>query len=166
MYTLRLATALLVDLDVDPPVPVVATTRLGDWDVVPLEAAGRSLLVCVSDRTDLTIVVPRPDLGDLPEALGIALVPVLRTLRVDDAAIAAELDEMSTGTFGSLTDRSRARRVRTLARRAEVWLERSSRDAVDVAGLHLALASARRGRQSGSIADHTRAAFGVTPSSR
>lgn len=166
MYTLRLTTALLLDLDVDPPVPAVATTRLGDWDVVPLEAAGRTLLVCVSGRTDLTIVLPRPDLADLPEALGIALVPVLRTLHVDDAAIAAELDEMATGTFGSLTDPSRARRVRTLARRAEAWLEWGRHDAADVAALHHALARARRGREAGSIADHTRAAFGVAPAAR
>lgn len=166
MYTLRLAPALLRDLDVEPPVPVAATTRLGDWDVVPLEAAGRALLVCASGRTDLTIVVPRPDLADLPEALGIALVPVLRALHVDDTEIAAELDEMATGTFGSLADPSRARRVRTLARRAEAWLERSRRDAIDVAALHGALARARRGRGAGSIADHTRAAFGAAPPAR
>ena len=163
MYTLRLATALVRDVDVDPGLPVVATTRLGDWDVAPFEAAGRPLLACVSDRSDLAIVMPRPDPADLPEALGIALVPVLRALGVSDEAIAAELDEMASGTFGRLTDPARRRHLRTVARRAAGWIETGGRNTVDVPALHARLARRRRGREAGTIADHTRRAFGLAP---
>lgn len=160
MYTLRLVPSLLHDLDVDDQAAPPPTTRLGDWDVVPLEAGGRALLVCVSDRADLPIVLPRPDLADLPEALGIALVPVLRAVGIADDAIGAEIDEMATGMFGAAIERRRLMRVRALARRAGAWVEQAGRSPIDVAALHamlLAMAGGVRGR--GTIAARTRAAF-------
>lgn len=162
MYTLRLAADLLHDLDVDEEPAVPATTRLGDWDLAPFDTRGRALLVCVSDRTDLTIVLPRPDMADLPEALGIALVPVLRAVGIDEEAIAAELDEMTTGLFGTATSRRRLQRVGSLGRRAAAWIEHADLGVVDVAGLHAMLCALAGGaRGAGTIADRTRAAFGA-----
>jgi len=166
MYTLRLAPALLHELDVEAQADLAATTRLGDWDVAPCAAVGRSLLVCVSDRSDLPIVLPRPDLGDLPEALGIALVPVLRMLGVDDQAIASELDEMATGLFGMSSDRSRQRRVRTLAQHAATWIQQAQPGPVDVVALHAQLAARRSSRTTATIAARTRALFGLSAARR
>lgn len=159
MYTLRLAPTLLDEAEMEPRPAAAPTTRLGDWDVVPVHAGSRALLVALSDRTDLTIVLPRPDLGDLPEALGIALVPVLRSLGLDDELIGAELDEMTTGLFGAATKKGRLTRAQAQARRAAEWIAAAG-PAVDVAALHAMLYAQRAsGRDGVTIADRTRAAF-------
>ena len=165
MYTLRLVPALLEDLDVDEEPSAPATTRLGDWDVVPLDAAGRALLVCVSARTDLTIVLPRPDIADLPEALGIALVPVLRALAIGEDGIAAELDEMTTGIFGTVIAPGRLLRASALSRRVARWIAQAHRRPVDVVGLHAMLCAQTSGRRQ-TIAGRTRAAFGMPTDAR
>lgn len=148
MYTLRLTRALLgTDRDDPDDEPdVAATTRLGDWHVGPLDVGGRSLLVCASDTTGLTVVLPRPDLTDLPEHLGVALVPVLRALGVPDRAIAAEIDEMATGRVGVSHSVAARAWLRAQARRVARALEAAGAGPVDVAALHASLATRVNGK--------------------
>jgi hypothetical protein len=147
VYTLRLSPALLDEFEVpvagDDAPDASPTTRLGDWYVMPLPAGRRSLVLCSSSLSRLTIVMPRPDPPDLPEQLGVALVPVLRALHVPDDAIVAELDQMAAGRIGPTRSRALLAAMRGQARRAATFIAGAGTGQVDVEGLHRLLWSGR-----------------------
>ena len=147
MYTLRLTRALLHQFEPsgvgEHETEAAPTTRLGDWYVMPLQAGRRSLVLCTSSLSRLTIVMPRPGLPDLPEQLGVALVPVLRALHVPDEAIVAELDQMATGRIGTTRSRALLTAMRGQAQRATTFLAGAGTGQVDVEGLHRLLWSRR-----------------------
>ena len=126
MYTIRLPRALLARFepddsgDVDPD--EAPTTRLGDWYVMPLEVGRHQLLLCTSEHSLLSVVLPADRLGELPEHLVTALVGVLHRLGVPRDAIAAEIDEMTTGGIGPARNRSTPGAMRGLAARVEAFL--------------------------------------------
>jgi hypothetical protein len=139
VYTLRLTRPLLdafevADDDGRPDAP--PTTRLGDWYAMPLQVGRRSLILCASSHSRLTIVLPRPDLPHLPERLGVTLVPVLRALDVREDAIAVELDQMATGRIGPTLDGGLLGTMRAQRARARAVIETAGARPVDVAGLH------------------------------
>jgi hypothetical protein len=147
MYTLRLTRDLLdrfeaVDDDGVPEV-VPPTTRLGDWYVKAFDAASRRLLLCTSERSLLSIVLPADDLADLPERLVTALVGVLHRLGVPRDAIVAEVDAMTIGGVGAVHDGATLGSMRGLAARARAFVDASPGD-VDVAALYTHLGEYRR----------------------
>jgi hypothetical protein len=142
MYTLRFTRPLLgLVTDPDEPLPaeVAPTTRLGDWYVVPLEATGRDLLLCTSERSRLSVVLPASDFEELPENLAIALVGVLHRLGLPKAVIAREIDAMTSGDVGVARDRALLTAMRTIGSRARTFIE-SAEDGIDVAALYEHLA--------------------------
>jgi len=94
MYTLRLTRTLLDQFDPadpeDDPGEVSPTTRLGDWYVMPIDAGGRHLLLCTSEKSLLSVVFPADHLDELPEQLATALVGVLHRLGASRESIVAE----------------------------------------------------------------------------
>ena len=155
MYTLRFTRSLLAlvdEADGQAPRPVATTTtRLGDWYVAPLTAAGRDLLLCTSDRSLLSVVLPIEDLEDLPERLAVAVVGVLHRLEVPRTAVAREIDAMTSGDVGLASDRAVVAGMRALARRARTWLEAED-GPVDVAELYTHLGEYRGRSMSASAA--------------
>lgn len=160
MYTLRLTRALLeqfesVDAD-GVPEDAPPTTRLGDWYVKPFDVGPRHLLLCTSERSLLSVVLPADALADLPERLVTALVGVLHRLGVPQEAIVAEVDAMTTGEIGTARDRSTLGAMRGLAAHGSAFLD-GTRGDVDVAALYTHLGEYR----SGSTGADTAAARAV-----
>ena len=157
MYTLRLTRTLLAAFDPDPEAsaPPATTTRLGDWQVQPIQAGRRALLLCTSERTLLTVVLPADALDALPQRLAIGLVALLRGLAVPEPVIAAEIDQMADGVVRPTYSRTTLGAMRGLA--AVVRREMAAqRRGVDVAALHRTLAGYRSrltgGRPVGDLA--------------
>lgn len=151
MYTLHLTRSLLVDFEPDHGAAasqVDPSTALGDWYVVGVIVGARDLAVCLSARSHLTLVFPRPSSADLPQHLAATLVAVLRDLGVSKPAIAAELEEMTDGAISAATDR---RTLGVLTARAALvrrLVAETAPGAVDAQRLHRTL-SERRVRHAG-----------------
>ena len=151
MYTLRLMRSLLVDFEPDHGAAasqVDPGTALGDWYVVGVIVGARDLAVCLSARSHLTLVFPRPSSADLPQHLAATLVAVLRDLGVSQPAIAAELEEMTDGAIAAASDR---RTLGVLTARVALvrrHVAEIAPGAVDARRLHRVLAD-RRVRRGG-----------------
>lgn len=146
MYTLRLTRGLLDQFDPaqpgDEPEEAPPTTRLGDWYVMPLDVGTRHLILCTSERSLLSVVLPADDLAELPERLVTALVGVLHRLGVPKDAVVAEVDAMTTGGVGAARNRSTLGAMRGLAARVIAFLD-GNRGDVDVAALYADLGTYR-----------------------
>lgn len=155
MYTLRLTRALLAHFDADDSdesaADVAPTTRLGDWYVMPLEVDARHLLLCTSERSLLSVVMPADRLGELPEHLVTALVGVLHRLGVPREATVAEVDAMTSGGVGPIRNRSTLGSMRGLAARVEAFLA-GTRGDVDAAALFTMLGEYRSRQLGGRTA--------------
>lgn len=157
MYTLRLTRALLAAFDPDPDqsAPPATSTRLGDWQVQPLRAGRRAVLLCTSETTLLSVVLPADALDALPQRLAIGLVALLRSLEVPEPVIAAEIDQMADGVVRPTGQRATLGAMRGLAGIVRREMA-ASRRGVDVEALHRALAGYRSritgGRPAGDLA--------------
>jgi hypothetical protein len=110
MYVLRCTRILLSRLGpLTPPgegPPPPTTTRLGDWYATRLNIGRHRLVLCTSERTLLSVVVPAKDLPGLPSRLTWSLVTLLRHLRVPPPVIAAEVRAMEHVRFDRTANRS------------------------------------------------------------
>jgi len=84
-----------------------ATTVLGDWYVNTLNVGRLRLLLCASERSLLTAIIPSAPLRSFPERLEHAVARILTGLPITASAIARERKEMTQHWFG----RTRSRRV-------------------------------------------------------
>jgi hypothetical protein len=139
VYALHLTRALLEQFDPadpeDDPGKVRPTTRLGDWYVMPIDAGGRHLLLCTSEKSLLSVVLPADHLDELPEQLVTALVGVLHRLGAPRESIVAEVDAMTSGRVGPARSGSTLGAMRGLAARVGRWLAATPGE-VDVAALY------------------------------
>ena len=144
MYTLRLTRQLLAAVAADPAEQAAEapTTALGDWYVAPVLAKRRRLLLCTSELSLLSVLLPAEQLDQLPEHLAVALVGVLHRLQLPRAAVAREIDAMTSGDIGPARHRSTLGAMRGLASRARAFLANSSSE-VDVAALYTHLGEYR-----------------------
>ena len=85
--------------------PKPATTRLGDWYANILFARPEQLVVCVSERTLLTVVVPARPASALGVRLAHGLANLLAALDVAPEQIAREVKEMSEFSFARTENR-------------------------------------------------------------
>jgi hypothetical protein len=159
MYTLRLTRQLLAAVAAHATEEAAAapTTALGDWYVAPVLANRRSLLLCTSELSLLSVLLPAEHLDQLPEHLAVAVVGVLHRLEVPRAAVAREIDAMTSGDIGPVRHRSTLGAMRGLASRARDFLAESSSE-VDVAALYTHLGEYR----SRATGPRTAAARAVT----
>ena len=98
---LRTRLRIVASLDERP-----ATTRLGDWYGNLLYFGRRQLVLCTSQRSLLSVVLPARGLGitllsDLRQGLG----TVLERIGVERAAVLRELGEMDSMRHGKAVDR-------------------------------------------------------------
>ena len=101
-----------------------------------------TLLLCASETSLLSVMLPAEHLDKLPEHLAVALVGVLHRLDVPRTAVAREIDAMTTGDIGAARNRSTLGSMRGLAARARGFLA-ASRGDVDVAALYTHLGEYR-----------------------
>lgn len=125
MYTLRLTRPLLRRFappdPADGPEPET-TTRLGDWYANTLDIGRARYILCTSERSFLSLVVPAKDLAGLPERLVVALIAVLHALEIPSAAVADEVDRMTTGRIGPTRSRVVLGVMNSMAFMAEGYL--------------------------------------------
>lgn len=87
------------------PVPVPATTVLGDWYANIVFTRPEQLVVCISARTLLPVIVTAKDIKHLPDRVAEAAGRVLKSIGVAQEDIDAELSEMSGGCLATTEDR-------------------------------------------------------------
>lgn len=109
LFTLRCTRSLLERLKADPAPPGSAepTTVLGDWYVNAVNVGRLRLLMCTSERSLLTVILPARHLATFPERLRDAVSELLGTYGVAAPLIAREQFEMASHHFG----RTRSRHV-------------------------------------------------------
>ncbi len=110
MFTLRCTRPLLKRLGSLTPAGTgpepVTTTRLGDWYANRLNIGRHRLVLCTSELSLLSVVVPAKNLPGLPERLAESLAWLLRGLGVPPELAAAELGEMQAVRFDKTKNRS------------------------------------------------------------
>ena len=110
VYAIRCTRPLLRRVGhLTPPGPgpePAPTTALGNWYAKPLNIGRHRLVLCTSERTRLSVVVPAKDLLHLPDRLTESLVLLLRHLGVAPARIAREVTEMEWVRFAPTASRS------------------------------------------------------------
>ena len=89
------------------PEPAESSTKLGDWYANRLNVGSLRLILCTSDASLLSVVVPAKELNRLPERLVRSLGAVLADLGMAPDAVIEELDEMNVVQIG----RTRSRQV-------------------------------------------------------
>ncbi len=82
-----------------------STTRLGDWYANRLNLGRTRMILCTSERSLLSVIVPAKDLPGLPGRLADALAYLLDQIGVPDAAITRELREMQWVRFAPTASR-------------------------------------------------------------
>lgn len=109
MFTIRCTRAILdrLRLDALPTDSAEPTTTLGDWYANRLNVGRLRLLICTSERSLLTVLLPARQLDEFPERLRNAVGEMLLTLGVSPLDVARERREMASYRF----DRTRSRRV-------------------------------------------------------
>lgn len=108
MYTLRCTQLLLARLSAPTPIGIDApppTTILGDWYANRLNVGRRQLIICTSERSLLTVVVPAKNLPQLPERLRHAVTRLLQRLDIPLPQIVREEREMRWHQIGRTASR-------------------------------------------------------------
>lgn len=108
MYTLR-CTRKLLDrgLALSSGPEQASTTVLGDWYACLLPLRPQQLVLCVSERSLLSLVLPTREARSLPQRLALALPELLAAIEVPSACIEAELRAMQTASrVGTTASRS------------------------------------------------------------
>ena len=128
MYTLRCTQPLLAKLGHRTPPgdgqEPAATTLLGNWYANRLNVGRHRLILCTSERTLLSLVVPAKDLPGLPQRLVESLAPLLRSFGIAPAAVARETKEMAWVRFDRTTSRSVLGSMNDMALQADAYFRR------------------------------------------
>ncbi|MFQ5551671.1 MAG: hypothetical protein ACE5FJ_10590 [Gemmatimonadales bacterium] len=107
MYTLRctqrLRRRLPMEVTVAPPVP---TTKLGDWYANVLFVRHQHLVLCTSERSLLSVIVPAKDPAQLPVRLRNGVRSLLLALGLPPATVATEIHEMAQLLVSKTANRS------------------------------------------------------------
>ena len=107
MYTLRCTQRLLARLG--QPIAdgraTAPTTALGDWYANTLNVGRLRLVLCTSERTLLTVLVPARNLSAFPDRLCEAMARMLARLDVAPGEVAREEREMTWHQLGRTASR-------------------------------------------------------------
>ena len=109
VFTIRCTQTLLKRLNasLDATEESEATTVLGDWYANTLNVGRRRLLLCSSERSLLTVIIPTAPLSSFPERLEQAVARLLTGLPIAAPAIERESRDMRWHRFG----RTRSRQI-------------------------------------------------------
>jgi len=124
VYTIRCTQRLLARLsgstpDVDAP---RSTTALGDWYANTITVGRLRLILCTSERTLLTVLIPAKDLRSLPDRLRDAVARMLIRLEVPPGEIAREKREMMWHQLGRTASRQILGSMNDFAFLAETYI--------------------------------------------
>jgi hypothetical protein len=105
--TLRCTRKLLARLPTteDGERETAPTTALGDWVATVVFARPAHIALCVSERTLLPVLLPAAPMSQLARRLSPAVAEMLLAIGVSDAAVAAEVAEMTPLAIGRTNDR-------------------------------------------------------------
>ena len=141
MMTLRCTRKLARRLIVTPGAEVQQpSNRLGDWYANVLNIGHKRLVLCVSEKSLLSLVLPARDLRQLPSRLPGAVGSVLERLGVPPAVVEAEVAAMLPISVGFTRNRSVVGSMVDLGWQA-VFLLAPAAARPPVADLELALAA-------------------------
>ena len=108
MFTYRPTARLAKRLGTQPvPEHYPTTTRLGDWYGNLLRHGPHQMILCTSDKSRLSVVLPAKDAKhSLPVALPMGVGALLAAIGVRHVLIQAELDAMREAVIGKPISRS------------------------------------------------------------
>ena len=86
--------------------PIAATTKLGDWYANVLFLRKQQLILCTSERSLLSVIVPAKNLDMLPVRLRDAVESLFRVLGLPEPVAAGEIREMVQLVVGKTVNRS------------------------------------------------------------
>ncbi len=140
MITLRCTRKLARRLTLTPGAEEQSpTNKLGDWYANALNVGHRRLVLCVSEKSLLSVVLPARDLRQLPSRLPGAARSLLERLGVPAAIAEAEVAAMLPISVGLTRNRSVVGSLIDLGREASYFLAPPVPSA-PVADIELALA--------------------------
>ena len=140
MITLRCTRKLARRLTLTPGAELQgATNKLGDWYANTLNVGHQRLVLCVSERSLLSLVLPARDVRQLPSRLPDAVSSLLARLGVPAAIAAQEVAAMLPISVGLTCNRSVVGSMVDLGREASFFLAPPFPRA-PIADLELALA--------------------------
>lgn len=128
MYTLRCTQRLLARLGPPAGDAIQPTTVLGDWYANTLNVGRRRLVLCTSERTLLTVLVPARDLPHLPDRLRDAVARMLARLDVPHEDTARERREMMWHQLGRTASRQILGSMNDFALLADTYIRDAERD--------------------------------------
>jgi hypothetical protein len=129
MFTLRCTQRLLARLDAPTATALPPTTVLGDWYANLLNVGRLRLVLCTSERTLLTVLVPAKELGALPDRLRTTVGRMLGHLAIPADAIAREDREMRWHQTGPTASRQVLGSMNDFAFLADTYIRDDGRDA-------------------------------------
>ena len=162
MFTLRCTRRLLARLG-EPTAGVPATTTvLGDWYANLLNIGRLRLVLCTSERTLLTVLVPAKELVTLPDRLRAGVGRMLTRLEISPTEIAREDREMMSHQVAPTANRQVLGSMNDFAFLANAYIRDDSLDAdLDDIAARLNRAPCRPIKYA-SPARATQAAFSTT----
>ncbi len=123
MVALRCTQRLLGRLHVASPAePGESTTTLGDWYANTLIVARRPFVMCTSERSKLTVIIPFKEASTLRERFRNEVSALLHAIHIPSDAVERELKEMDPVEFGRTRNRSLLGNMKDLTLPAEDWL--------------------------------------------
>lgn len=145
MYTLRCTQQLLGRIHHTlPEIGAEPTTALGNWYVNTLNVGRLRLLLCTSERTLLTVLVPARNLAAFPARLTDSIGRTLISLDILADQVAREQREMTWHQFGRTASRTVLGSMVDFAFLAETYIRDEGADAdLDQAGLFVSRAPCR-----------------------
>lgn len=117
-----------------------ATTRLGDWYANRLNIGKHRLVLCTSELSLLSVVVPAKDLPGLAVRMTEAVTLLLRDIGVPPALIERELREMQWVRFAPTASRRVLGHMNDFAWGVECMFRRETADVIYLPEVALQLA--------------------------
>jgi uncharacterized protein DUF6933 len=141
--------------------PSTSTKRLGDWYANLLNVERKQLVICMSDRTLLSVLVPIRDPKRLRARVRDAVGRLLTQLGVPEDLVAAEIEGMDQMTIGKAVSLSRLASLQDFAQSAK-FRARDDGPSVDLATLQMELAQTPSGALGYRFpSEATMQAFGI-----
>jgi hypothetical protein len=102
-----------------------STTSLGDWYAKPLSVPGEHLILCTSELSLLSVIVPAADAARLPVNLMQGLSMLLREFGVTPSRIERETDEMLALHLAPTASRSVLAHMNDFAYHVDAYFDRT-----------------------------------------
>jgi hypothetical protein len=127
MVTLRCTQKLARYLTLTPDAESQeSTSRLGDWYANLIYVGRRRFVLCVSERSFLSLILPGRDLRQIPSRLPGTVESLLGRLGVPPAVVAEEVAELRPVAVGYTRNRKVVGSMIELGLQARAFLERHS----------------------------------------